>query len=76
MRGSHLPICGDAGRPAGAQLLLAPLHLAGQRVAHPFHQRRLLSEVGDDRTDMPGLLEAEKGCTAFEVDQHQIQVLR
>ena len=60
----------------GAQQFLAPVHLTGQRVAHPVDHGQFVFEVGDDRRDVRGALEPEERRAALEVDEHQVERFR
>jgi hypothetical protein len=50
--------------------------LPAERIFHAVHQVRLLSEVGHDRGDVVQTIQAQERCATFEVDQHEIEVLR
>ncbi len=62
-----------AGR---AQQLLAAHEFAAQRVLHAVDQRQLLGQVGDDRGGVRQAFEPEKRCAAFEIGQHEVELLR
>ena len=65
-------VCEVAGGP---QQLLAAVHLAGNRIEHALHQHRLVLEVGDHRGGVRQRLAAQKRRAAFEVHQHEVQLV-
>ena len=72
-----LLVVADVGEVSGgAQHLLAAMHLTGQRIPHPVHQRRLLFQVGDDRGDVRDSVEAQESRSALEVDQDEVELIR
>ncbi|SIB63039.1 Uncharacterised protein [Mycobacteroides abscessus subsp. abscessus] len=75
--GAGALILGDIRKIArGAQQLLTPVHLAGQRVLHAGHQVCLFGEVGDDGRDMLRTVQSEERRTTLEVDEHQVERIR
>ena len=60
---------------AGAQQLLAPHHLAAQRVLHAVDQHELVLEVGDHRRHVRHRRHAGERRAALEVDEHQVELL-
>lgn len=63
----------DADAARRPQQLLATIHLAGQRVAHAAHQRRVVGQVGDHGGHVWRSRIVEKGCPALEVDEQQVE---
>jgi hypothetical protein len=62
--------------PCCPEHLLAPVHLAGERIVHPADEVRFTGEIGDDGADVPGALQPEKRRATFEVDQDEVQSIR
>ena len=74
--GPGLLVVGDVGEVAGrAQQLLAPGHLALQRVLHALDERELLAEVGDDRRDVRHVGHAGERRATLEVDEDEVELL-
>ncbi len=74
--GPGLLVVADVEEVAGGpQHLLAPVHLARQRVVHPVDHREVVLEVGDDGGGLGEVLQPGEGRAALEVDEDEVELL-